>query len=88
MKVDHNAPTGKIEAGNLRDSALPEHSNIQTTSLPNGIRYWAIIAALSVTALLPAVEGTVVSTALPTIVDDISGGQLYVWVVNSYFLTR
>lgn len=51
-------------------------------------RYWAIIIALSVVALLPAVEGTVVSTALPVIVHDLGGGKLYVWVVNSYFLTR
>ena len=53
-----------------------------------GLRYWAIIAGLSVTALLPAMEGTVVSTALPTIIYDLGGGRLYVWVVNVYFLTR
>lgn len=54
----------------------------------NSWRYWALISALSVTALLPTVEGTVVSTALPTIVQDLGGGRLYVWVVNAYFLTR
>ena len=53
-----------------------------------GWRAFAIITALSVVALLPAIEGTVVSTALPTIVGDLHGGELYVWVVNSYFLTR
>ena len=53
-----------------------------------GWRYWAIITALSVTALLPAMEGTVVSTALPTIVQELRGAEYYVWVVNSYFLTR
>ena len=53
-----------------------------------GRRAFAIITALSVVALLPAIEGTVVSTALPTIVGDLQGVELYVWVVNSYFLTR
>lgn len=50
--------------------------------------HWGVITALSVVALLPAMEGTVVSTALPSIIEDLRGGQLYVWVVNSYFLTR
>ena len=50
--------------------------------------YWTTIAALSIVGMLPALEGTVVSTALPTIVNDIGGGQDYVWVVNAYFLTR
>ena len=58
------------------------------TELNYGWRYWAVITALSVTALLPAMEGTVVSTALPSIIQDLHGGELYVWVVNSYFLTR
>ena len=53
-----------------------------------GWRAFAIITALSVVALLPAIEGTVVSTALPTIVEALHGGERYVWVVNSYFLTR
>lgn len=47
-----------------------------------------IITGLSVTALLPAMEGTVVSTALPTIIYDLGGGRLYVWVANVYFRTR
>lgn len=54
----------------------------------NSWQYWALVAALSVTALLPTVEGTVVSTALPNVVQDLGGGRLYVWVVNAYFLTR
>ena len=56
--------------------------------LGNGWRSWAIIATLSIVALLPALEGTVVSTALPTIVESLQGGKQYIWVVNSYFLTR
>lgn len=65
-----------------------EKSTNGETGLDHGWRYWAVITALSVTALLPAMEGTVVSTALPSIVQDLHGGELYVWVVNSYFLTR
>ena len=53
-----------------------------------GWRSYGIVTALSVIALLPAIEGTIVSTALPTIVADLKGEGQYVWVVNSYFLTR
>jgi hypothetical protein len=58
------------------------------TAFGGGWRFYEIVAALSVIALLPAIEGTIVSTALPTIVGDLHGGELYVWVVNSYFLSR
>lgn len=51
-------------------------------------RFWAIIVSLCVTGLLSAVEGTVPSTALPSIIKDLEGGNLYIWVVNGYFLTR
>lgn len=51
-------------------------------------RYGMIIVALCVTSSLVALEGTVVSTALPSIIHDLSGGETYVWVVNAYFLSR
>lgn len=70
------------------DAAAEGEASGNESVLLNGWRYWTVIAALSVTALLPAMEGTVVSTALPSIVQDLHGGGLYVWVVNSYFLTR
>ena len=50
-------------------------------------RFWMIFVALSVTGLLSAVEATVISNALPTIVHDIELGENYVWVVNVYLLT-
>lgn len=51
-------------------------------------RYWAIIVALGIVSLLVALEGTVVSTALPSITRDLGGGEKYVWVINAYFLAR
>lgn len=55
---------------------------------PKDFRYWAIIIALCVTSSLVALEGTVVSTALPSIIRELGGGESYVWVVNAYFLSR
>ncbi|KAF2468729.1 MFS general substrate transporter [Lindgomyces ingoldianus] len=50
------------------------------------LRFWSIIFALCTTAILSALEGTVVSTALPTIIQHLGGGSLYLWAVNGYFL--
>ena len=51
------------------------------------LRFYAIIVALSFTGLLTALEATITSTALPTIIDVLGGADLYIWVVNVYFLT-
>jgi hypothetical protein len=53
-----------------------------------GFRFWMIMLALAVTSILSALEGTIVSTALPTIVSHLGGAELFIWTVNGYFLTR
>ncbi|KAL8974901.1 MAG: hypothetical protein Q9197_000870 [Variospora fuerteventurae] len=50
-------------------------------------RVWVIFSGLAVSALLSALEGSVISTALPTIAADLGSGASYVWVINLYFLT-
>ncbi|KAG0647639.1 MFS efflux transporter aclA [Hyphodiscus hymeniophilus] len=49
-------------------------------------RFWMIFVALSVTGLLSALEVTVTSNALPTIVHDLDLGENYEWIVNVFFL--
>ncbi|PKY00811.1 MFS general substrate transporter [Aspergillus campestris IBT 28561] len=51
------------------------------------LRFWLVFVALCVTSLLAALEGTVTSTALPTIVAELHIGDDYPWVSNAYFLT-
>ena len=46
-----------------------------------------IITALMVAMFIGAIEGTVVTTAIPTIVKDLSGFGLISWVFSAYFLT-
>ena len=53
-----------------------------------GWRFWAIFVPMCVATLLAAVEATVASTALPFIVADLNSGNLYVWIMNGYLLTR
>jgi hypothetical protein len=50
-------------------------------------RFWMVFAALAVTGLLSAIEATIISTALPTIVHNLNVGNNYAWIANSYFLT-
>ncbi len=87
-KADPVAVSDPVETETPRCQNIEREPATDQPAFENGWRSWAIIAALSVVALLPAIEGTVVSTALPTIVQNLQGGESYVWVVNAYFLTR
>lgn len=53
-----------------------------------GWKFWLIITSLSITSLLTAIEGTVTSTALPSIANSLDSRELYVWFVNAIFLSR
>jgi len=46
-----------------------------------------IVIALMVSMFLAAVEGTVVTTAIPTIVKELNGFELISWVFSAYLLT-
>src|SRR3984957_2297330 len=50
-------------------------------------RVLVIIGALMLGMFLAALDQTVVSTALPTIVGDLKGGSHLTWVVTSYLLS-
>lgn len=47
----------------------------------------SIVISLMVSMFLAAVEGTVITTAIPTIVKDLNGFQLISWVFAAYLLT-
>ncbi|HWD85672.1 MAG TPA: MDR family MFS transporter [Solirubrobacteraceae bacterium] len=51
-----------------------------------GRRLWLIIAALLAGMLLAALDQTIVSTALPTIVGDLGDASHLSWVVTAYLL--
>ncbi|KAF5017643.1 hypothetical protein F66182_10408 [Fusarium sp. NRRL 66182] len=53
-----------------------------TAAPPRLFRFWTIVVALAVGKLMLAVEITIVSTALPTIVRTLGMGSSYVWVSN------
>lgn len=51
-------------------------------------RFWMIFSALALSALLSALESSILSTAMPTITSELGSGGNYIWVINIYFLTR
>jgi len=53
---------------------------------PTGKALWTIFAALMLGMFLAALDQTIVSTALPTIVGDLGGLNHLSWVVTSYLL--
>ncbi|GLA93265.1 hypothetical protein AtubIFM61612_010459 [Aspergillus tubingensis] len=60
----------------------------QLATEKKSFRFFAIIAALALSGLLTSLEATITSTALPTITADLGGANLYVWVVNGFYLTQ
>lgn len=64
------------------------HGDDVPSATTRGWRFWAVFSAICFTTMLAAIESTVTSTALPFIVHELDAGELYVWFVNAYFLTR
>jgi hypothetical protein len=75
----------------IKDKASPLQTPAETTlttSSARGWRFQLIIAALSLTGLLVALEASITSTALPTIVAELNSGRSYIWIVNSFLLGK
>ncbi|AZG44703.1 MDR family MFS transporter [Gordonia insulae] len=49
-------------------------------------KIWSIFGGLMLAMLLAALDQTIVSTALPTIVNDLGGAEHLTWVVTAYML--
>ena len=82
------APSPKRTNATFEDIIKPPEGEVGNGKLKRGVRFWLIIFSLSITALLSSLEGTIVSTALPSIVDSLGDTELYTWTLNGYFLTR
>jgi hypothetical protein len=83
-----------INASGTTDSALrsaspePDENPSDTISTTRyGLQFWLIFASLALSALLSALEGSVLATALPTIAAELKVGENYIWIINIYFLT-
>jgi EmrB/QacA subfamily drug resistance transporter len=74
------APVGAGPGGAPADGAHP------AIELSRRARF-EVLGAILLALLLGALDQTIVGTALPTIVTDLHGNDLYTWVVTIYLLT-
>ena len=54
---------------------------------PERNKLWLVVAGLMLTTFLTALDGSIVSTAMPTITGQLGGFNLYSWVFSIYLLT-
>jgi EmrB/QacA subfamily drug resistance transporter len=67
-------------------TAYPTEHDRAPIELPHRTRL-EILAAVLLGIFLAALDQTIVGTALPTIVTDLQGNDVYVWAFTSYLLT-
>jgi MFS family permease len=68
-------------------TGIESNAQLGTRAAKKGIRFWCILFAVGFCGLLISLEATVTSTALPTIIADLGGGDLFVWAINAFALT-
>lgn len=73
-----NKPSDGVDITNINnDSPAP---------VKKGHRFWLTIVALGFAGLLTALEATITSTAMPSIIAELGGGNAYIWAINGYLL--
>lgn len=86
---DHSAPGDDgIELNEKMTRQESENTASNKASDRHTWQFYVIFTGLVLSGLLSALDGAIVSTALPTIVAELDIGADYVWVANIYFLTR
>ncbi|KAM5349735.1 hypothetical protein ACJ41O_006240 [Fusarium nematophilum] len=76
-----------LEDGRGLSHPVADNQPADKPAAGRGWRFWAVFISLSISAFLSALEGAVVSTALPSISRAVNAGEDYIWMVNVYFLT-
>lgn len=82
---DSDGPTGGSESPTGGPTTLAKSAGA-APALNRDLRFWTILLAIGFSGLLSALEATITSTALPTVIAELGGGDFYIWAVNGYFL--
>ena len=78
--------TGTESGVNSTTAQPTEEADAAAPSTKHSLRFWGIVASLAFTALCSSIEGTIITSALPTVTADLGGGSSFIWVPNAYFL--
>jgi len=82
------AENGKLDglsAAEREPSASARPQPTITNQIPADRRYW-VLATVMLVQFTAVMTSTIVSTATPTIVDELHGLNLYAWLFSSYLL--
>ena len=63
------------------------NTEYQTTNQITGRKKWWALATVLVTMFFASMNQTVVSTAIPTIISDLHGFELYAWIFSAFMIT-
>ncbi|CAG9983211.1 unnamed protein product [Clonostachys byssicola] len=74
-----NKSSDGVEVSNITNNDGP-------TAVKKGQRFWITIVALGFAGLLTALEATITSTAMPSIIAELGGGNAYIWAINGYLV--
>ncbi|KAI0368428.1 iron permease [Pilatotrama ljubarskyi] len=69
------------------DSIVLSQADLLPKRPSEGSLFWLTFVALLVSIFLTALDLTAVPTALPTIADDLNGGDKFVWIGSAYSLS-
>ncbi|KAG7096588.1 hypothetical protein E1B28_004007 [Marasmius oreades] len=98
VSTDNGSSNGEIEVVHTNEDA---NQNMQTPSKTQAGTHWrdlevqmlpknnypVVFTGLMLSVFLAAMDQTIVSTALPTIIRDLGGGDAYSWAGTAYLLT-
>ena len=68
------------------EETIGARTRIQTTNQITGTRRWWALATVMLTMFFSSMDQTVVSTAIPTIIGDLHGFDIYAWVFSAYMM--
>ena len=70
------------------NDAKADSESVSATSKPpgKGAAFWLAFGAMLVALFLHALDMSAIPTALPTIIDDLHGGDKFIWVGSAYAL--
>lgn len=69
----------------MSEITLTDHER-PSTGNRKGSNFWLSFLAILVSAFLSALDLTAIPTALPTITDELHGGDKFIWVGSAYGL--
>ena len=74
------------ELSDKTDSGKKPDAEVECPPPPKTLRFWLVFVSLCFVSLSTSLDGTVIATALPTVVKSIGGEKHYVWIGNSFLL--